>query len=182
MATTSDSLVEYGSRRIIITATAVVCAALELIDTTIVNVALNDLRGNLGATVNEIGWVITAYSLANVIIVPMTSWLSQQFGTIIASLIIAGAFLVIAVIPVVIYSAKQKQEERRVAEAAAKARATQWISPATVSLGLQAARMLGKNRGIAAAGVGALLAVWLISQMLPAEERTDDEAATEPAE
>jgi DHA2 family multidrug resistance protein len=80
METTANSLVEYGSRRIIITFTAVVCAMLELIDTTIVNVALNDLRGNLGATVNEIGWVITAYSLANVIIVPMTSWLSQQFG------------------------------------------------------------------------------------------------------
>jgi len=80
METTANSLVEYGSRRIIITITAVVCAMLELIDTTIVNVALNDLRGNLGATVNEIGWVITAYSLANVIIVPMTSWLSQQFG------------------------------------------------------------------------------------------------------
>ncbi|MGN8057672.1 DHA2 family efflux MFS transporter permease subunit [Pedobacter sp. 22163] len=80
METITDSLVEYGTRRIIITITAVVCAMLELIDTTIVNVALNDLRGNLGATVNEIGWVITAYSLANVIIVPMTSWLSQQFG------------------------------------------------------------------------------------------------------
>ncbi|ACU58807.1 DHA2 family efflux MFS transporter permease subunit [Chitinophaga pinensis] len=80
METTENSLVEYGSRRIIITVVAVVCAMLELIDTTIVNVALNDLRGNLGATVNEIGWVITAYSLANVIIVPMTSWLSQQFG------------------------------------------------------------------------------------------------------
>lgn len=74
------SLVEYGPRRIIITITAVFCATLEIIDTTIVNVALNDMRGNLGATVNEIGWVITAYSLANVIIVPMTSWLSQQFG------------------------------------------------------------------------------------------------------
>ena len=74
------SLVEYGPRRIIITITAVFCATLEIIDTTIVNVALNDMRGNLGATVNEISWVITAYSLANVIIVPMTSWLSQQFG------------------------------------------------------------------------------------------------------
>ena len=74
------SLVEYGPRRIIITITAVFCATLEIIDTTIVNVALNDMKGNLGATVNEIGWVITAYSLANVIIVPMTSWLSQQFG------------------------------------------------------------------------------------------------------
>src|ERR1700722_14412625 len=74
------SLVEYGPRRIIVTVTAVVCALLQIIDTTIVNVALNNMRGNLGATLNEISWVITAYSLANVIIVPMTSWLSQQFG------------------------------------------------------------------------------------------------------
>lgn len=80
MEISANSLVEYGSRRVIVTLTAVVCALLELIDTTIVNVALNDMRGNLGATVSEIGWVITAYSLANVIIVPMTSWLSQQFG------------------------------------------------------------------------------------------------------
>src|SRR5881397_276696 len=74
------SLVEYGSRRVIITVTAVFCALLEIVDTTIVNVALNDMRGSLGATLSEISWVITAYSLANVIIVPMTSWLSQQFG------------------------------------------------------------------------------------------------------
>src|SRR3954467_14687240 len=75
-----NSLVEYGARRVIVTIPAVFCALLEIIDTTIVNVALNDMRGNLGATLNEISWVITAYSLANVIIVPMTSWLSQQFG------------------------------------------------------------------------------------------------------
>jgi DHA2 family multidrug resistance protein len=74
------SLVEHGSRRVIITITAVTCALLEIIDTTIVNVALPDMRGSLGATLNEVSWVITAYSLANVIIVPMTSWLSQQFG------------------------------------------------------------------------------------------------------
>jgi DHA2 family multidrug resistance protein len=74
------SLVEYGSRRVIITITAVFCALLEIIDTTIVNVALNTMRGSLGATLNEVSWVITAYSIANVIIVPMTSWLSQQFG------------------------------------------------------------------------------------------------------
>lgn len=74
------SLIEYGPRRAIITITAVVCALLEIIDTTIVNVALPNMRGSLGATLNEVSWVITAYSLANVIIVPMTSWLSQQFG------------------------------------------------------------------------------------------------------
>lgn len=75
-----NSLIEYGSRRVIITITAVFCALLEIIDTTIVNVALNNMKGSLGATLSEVSWVITAYSIANVIIVPMTSWLSQQFG------------------------------------------------------------------------------------------------------
>src|SRR6201996_1014993 len=74
------SLVEYGPRRIIITITAVFCALLEIIDTTIVNVALPNMRGSLGATLNEISWVITAYAIGNVIVVPMTSWLSAQFG------------------------------------------------------------------------------------------------------
>ncbi len=75
-----ESLVEYGSRRVIITITAIFCALLEIVDTTIVNVALNDMKGNLGATLSEIGWVITAYAIGNVIVVPMTSWLSAQFG------------------------------------------------------------------------------------------------------
>ncbi len=75
-----ESLVEYGPRRVIITITAIFCALLEIVDTTIVNVALTNMQGNLGATLNEIGWVITAYAIGNVIIVPMTSWLSAQFG------------------------------------------------------------------------------------------------------
>ncbi len=75
-----DSLVEYGFRRVIITITAVLCALLEIVDTTIVNVALNNMRGSLGATLTDVAWVITAYAIANVIIIPMTSWLSQQFG------------------------------------------------------------------------------------------------------
>jgi DHA2 family multidrug resistance protein len=75
-----ESLVEYGFNRVIITITAIMCALLEIVDTTIVNVALNDMRGNLGATLNDVAWVITAYAIANVIIVPLTSLLSQQFG------------------------------------------------------------------------------------------------------
>ncbi len=75
-----DSLVEYGFRRTIITITAILCALLEIVDTTIVNVALNDMRGSLGASLTDIAWVITAYAIANVIIIPMTSWLSKQFG------------------------------------------------------------------------------------------------------
>src|SRR5882757_10234074 len=75
-----NSLVEYGSRRVIITITAIICALLEIVDTTIVNVALNDMKGNLGATTSEVGWVVTSYAIGNVIIIPMTSWLSAQFG------------------------------------------------------------------------------------------------------
>src|SRR5690606_9733117 len=75
-----DSLVEYGFRRAIVTVTAVCCALLEIVDTTIINVALNDMRGNMGATLSEIGWVITAYAIGNVIVVPLTSFFSQQFG------------------------------------------------------------------------------------------------------
>jgi DHA2 family multidrug resistance protein len=78
--TGEDDLVEYGFRRIIITITAVLCAMLEIVDTTIVNVALNNMRGSLGASLTDVAWVITAYAIANVIIIPMTSWLSLQFG------------------------------------------------------------------------------------------------------
>lgn len=75
-----EDLVEYGFRRTIITITAVLCALLEIVDTTIVNVALNNMRGSLGASLTDVAWVITAYAIANVIVIPMTSWLSQQFG------------------------------------------------------------------------------------------------------
>jgi DHA2 family multidrug resistance protein len=79
-AIVQEDLVEYGFRRVIITITAVLCALLEIVDTTIVNVALNNMRGSLGASLTDIAWVITAYAIANVIVIPMTSWLSQQFG------------------------------------------------------------------------------------------------------
>jgi len=80
MVQDQNDLVEYGFRRVIITITAILCALLEIVDTTIVNVALNDMRGSLGASLTDIAWVITAYAIANVIIIPMTSWLSKQFG------------------------------------------------------------------------------------------------------
>jgi len=75
-----ESLVEHGYRRIIITITAILCALLEIVDTTIVNVAMNDMKGSIGVSLTDIAWVVTAYAIANVIVVPMTSWLSQQFG------------------------------------------------------------------------------------------------------
>ena len=53
---------------------------LELIDTSIVNVAIPHMMGNLGATLDEIAWVSTSYIIANVIVIPMSGWLSAYFG------------------------------------------------------------------------------------------------------
>src|ERR1043166_6336294 len=55
-------------------------AVLELIDTSIVNVAIPHMMGNLGATLDEISWVSTGYIIANVIVIPMSAWLSAHFG------------------------------------------------------------------------------------------------------
>ncbi len=55
-------------------------ALLEVLDTSIVNVALPHIQGNLGATLSEVGWVITAYSVANGIMIPLSAWLGTAFG------------------------------------------------------------------------------------------------------
>jgi DHA2 family multidrug resistance protein len=55
-------------------------AVLELVDTSIVNVAIPPMMGNLGATLDEISWVSTGYIIANVIVIPMSGWLSAYFG------------------------------------------------------------------------------------------------------
>ena len=51
---------------------------LELVDTCIVNVAIPHMMGNLGATLDEIAWVSTGYIVANVIVIPLTGWLSER--------------------------------------------------------------------------------------------------------
>jgi DHA2 family multidrug resistance protein len=71
---------EFGLRKIIIIFTVIAAAIIELIDTSIVNVALSDMSGNLGATLEDAAWVVTAYAIGNVIIIPMTSFLAARFG------------------------------------------------------------------------------------------------------
>ncbi len=58
----------------------ITAAILQVLDTTIVNVALPQMAGNLGATSEEIGWVVTGYILSNVIFLPMTAFLTLRFG------------------------------------------------------------------------------------------------------
>lgn len=69
-----------GAAKWILVLTAITCAILELLDTTIVNVSLREISGSIGATTTEIAWVITSYAVSNVIIIPLTSMLSDLFG------------------------------------------------------------------------------------------------------
>lgn len=66
-------------RRLLII-TVLLAAVMELIDTTIVNVALSHMSGNLGSTLEDTSWVITSYAIANVIIIPITSFLTARLG------------------------------------------------------------------------------------------------------
>jgi MFS transporter, DHA2 family, multidrug resistance protein len=53
---------------------------MEVLDTTVVNVSLPHIAGNLSATVDESTWVLTSYLVANAIVLPMTGWLARNFG------------------------------------------------------------------------------------------------------
>jgi DHA2 family multidrug resistance protein len=75
-----DTHVEKPWLKWVVAVTVAVGAMLEVIDTSIVNVAIKEMQGNLGATLSEIGWVITSYGIANAIMIPLSAWLGDYFG------------------------------------------------------------------------------------------------------
>lgn len=55
-------------------------ALLEIVDVSITNVALLHIQSSLGATLAEVGWVVTGYAMASVIMIPLSEWLGELFG------------------------------------------------------------------------------------------------------
>jgi DHA2 family multidrug resistance protein len=66
--------------RLLITAIAMLAVTMQLLDTTIANVALPHMQGSLAATQDEIAWVLTSYIVAAAISTPVTGWLAGQIG------------------------------------------------------------------------------------------------------
>ena len=64
----------------IVALTVMLPTLIEIIDTSVVNVALDHIRGSLSAGIDESTWTITSYLVSNAIIIPMTGWLSRLFG------------------------------------------------------------------------------------------------------
>jgi DHA2 family multidrug resistance protein len=89
---------EHGWRRAVIVLTVTLAVLLQLADTTIVNVSLPTIDGALGASTDEGTWLITAYIIANIIVIPLSPWLQTRFGrrayfvTSIAGFTIMSAF------------------------------------------------------------------------------------------
>lgn len=80
-AAKAGEFAEYSSATRWIILTAVMLGTLmQVIDSSIVNVAVPQMMGNLGATTDQISWVTTGYIIANVILLPLTGWLSSRFG------------------------------------------------------------------------------------------------------
>jgi DHA2 family multidrug resistance protein len=69
-----------GFAKAIIVITTISAAIMELLDTSIVNVALFNMAGSLGVNIEDVAWVITAFAIANVVIIPLTGFLGEYFG------------------------------------------------------------------------------------------------------
>ncbi|HTJ28580.1 MAG TPA: DHA2 family efflux MFS transporter permease subunit [Candidatus Limnocylindria bacterium] len=75
-----QDVTEYGSRRLLIVVGVMAAALMQTLDTTISNVALPTIQGNLGASADEGTWVVTAYTIAAIVVIPLTPWLQDRFG------------------------------------------------------------------------------------------------------
>src|SRR5580700_6520307 len=64
----------------VVTIAVMLATFMEILDTTVVNVSIPHMAGNLGATVEEGTWVVTSYLVSNAIILPMSGWLANRFG------------------------------------------------------------------------------------------------------
>src|SRR5215469_2552757 len=64
----------------IIACSVMLATFMEVLDTSVANVALPNIAGNLSASVDQATWVLTSYLVSNAIILPATGWLSTTFG------------------------------------------------------------------------------------------------------
>jgi len=65
-----------AARKWVITASVMLVTVMQVLDVTVINVALPHIQGSLSAGVDEVSWVLTSYLAANAVILPATSWLA----------------------------------------------------------------------------------------------------------
>ncbi|HKE18920.1 MAG TPA: DHA2 family efflux MFS transporter permease subunit [Kofleriaceae bacterium] len=71
---------EITGSKAVLTIAVMGAALMAVIDISIVNVALSDIRASFGTPLDQIAWVSTGYMMANIVVIPMTGWLQRKFG------------------------------------------------------------------------------------------------------
>jgi DHA2 family multidrug resistance protein len=69
-----------SAQKWLITVSVMLITVMQILDTSITNVALPHMQGSLSTSVEETSWVITSYLAANAIVIPATAWLTGVFG------------------------------------------------------------------------------------------------------
>ncbi|HEV8314783.1 MAG TPA: DHA2 family efflux MFS transporter permease subunit, partial [Burkholderiaceae bacterium] len=72
----------HGSSLLLGTIALSLATFMNVLDTSIANVSLPSIAGNLGVSPSQGTWVITSFAVANAISVPLTGWLTQRFGAV----------------------------------------------------------------------------------------------------
>jgi DHA2 family multidrug resistance protein len=97
------TIVEHAGRasgapnRAMITLVALSATVMQVLDTTIANVALPHMQGSLGATQDQISWILTSYIVVSAIATPLTGWIASQLGRTRAFVTATGAFTVTSI-------------------------------------------------------------------------------------
>jgi DHA2 family multidrug resistance protein len=71
-----------GAAKVLGTVSLALATFMNVLDTSIANVSLSSIAGDLGVSTTQVTWVITSFGVANAIAVPLTGWLSQRFGAV----------------------------------------------------------------------------------------------------
>lgn len=72
--------INYTSNRLLIVIAIMSATLMQVLDTTIVNVALPHMQGSLGASSDQISWTLTSYMVASAIFMPLTGFFSDRIG------------------------------------------------------------------------------------------------------
>ncbi|MGV3278017.1 DHA2 family efflux MFS transporter permease subunit [Rickettsiales bacterium LUAb2] len=99
-ATSSQEAPTYftGIKLVLLTLAISLTTFMEVLDSTIVNVAIPHISGSLGATTTQGTWTISAYTLASAIVVPLTGWVSNRFGQIKVFMAAIALFTVMSIL------------------------------------------------------------------------------------
>src|ERR1700761_3264197 len=90
--------VTRAPNQMMITLIAMSATVMQVLDTTIANVALPHMQGSLGATQDQIAWVLTSYIVVSAIATPLTGWIAASLGRTRAFILAVLAFTVTSIL------------------------------------------------------------------------------------